>query len=183
MQYEVERKFRLLDSKVLIDSIKAMGYSFARPEHHSDTYFSHPCRDFSRTDEAFRIRSIGETHFVTYKGPKIDKETKTRRELEIPLPGTPDSFGEMIRALGFQPVATVTKTRRKSKVEVNGRPFEVCLDQVDRVGSFAELETCTDESQLDAAKSDMAQLSNQLELDEDERRSYLCMLLESLEKD
>ena len=44
-----------------------------------------PCRDFAQTDEALRIRTVGDTSFVTYKGPKLDATTKTRRELELPL--------------------------------------------------------------------------------------------------
>ncbi len=31
-------------------------FKFIRKEYHEDTYYQHPCRDFSETDEALRIR-------------------------------------------------------------------------------------------------------------------------------
>ena len=52
------------------------------PAEQVDTYFSHPARDFAATDEALRIRSIDQENFVTYKGPKLDATTKTRREID-----------------------------------------------------------------------------------------------------
>ena len=93
----------------------------------SDRYFAHPSRDFARTDEALRIRTVGASSFVTYKGPKIDVTTKTRRELELPLdPGDADGsqFAELLTALGFTPVAVVRKQRCPFHIDHAGRRVE-----------------------------------------------------------
>ena len=66
---------------------------------HEDTYFNMPegLRDFRRSDEALRIRkstefnrnnnrSTKETlYFLTYKGTKLNSQTKTRKELETTI--------------------------------------------------------------------------------------------------
>ena len=90
--------------------------TLGEPIVQSDQYFAHPARDFAQTDEALRIRTVGDTSFVTYKGPKLDATSKTRRELELPLAASdPDGsqFAELLAALGFTPVAIVRKQRRK----------------------------------------------------------------------
>ena len=45
-----------------------------------DEYYAHPARDFAITDEALRLRTENNLTVITYKGPKLDRETKTREE-------------------------------------------------------------------------------------------------------
>src|SRR6185295_3103461 len=114
MHWEVEQKFRLTDSS-LESQLIALGARFHAPLDQTDHYFRHPCRDFAQTDEALRLRQVGDENVITYKGPKIDLLTKTRRELELPLTTgqlTIDQFTELLAALGFTPVATEKKQRR-----------------------------------------------------------------------
>src|SRR5262245_15405794 len=85
MQYEVEQKHRVTDKAALIARLQERGAILDEPIEQSDQYFTHPCRDFATTDEALRIRVVGDKSFVTYKGPKLDTTTKTRREIELPL--------------------------------------------------------------------------------------------------
>jgi adenylate cyclase class 2 len=146
-----------------------------------DQYFAHPCRDFAQTDEALRIRTEGGRSFVTYKGPKVDTTTKTRHELELPLdPMDVDGrqFSEMLRALGFTPVAVVEKTRRRFHIHFAGRYVEGSYDIVGDLGAFLELELIADESNLDEAKRVVVELANQLDLGPCTSRSYLEMLLD-----
>ena len=49
-----------------------------------DEYFNHPCRDFAVTDEALRLRKDPDGK-MTYKGPKLDRTTKTREEIEMDI--------------------------------------------------------------------------------------------------
>jgi adenylate cyclase class 2 len=181
MKYEVEQKHRVSDQSALIARLAQGGVSLEPAVTQSDQYFAHPARDFVATDEALRIRSTGSSSFVTYKGPKLDVITKTRRELELPLhPHDPDgaTFAELLLALGFTPVATVRKQRRKFCLERAGRRVEGALDEVDGVGTFVELELLADEADLEPTKQVIRDLAAELGLGATERRSYLGMLLE-----
>jgi adenylate cyclase class 2 len=180
MHLEVEQKFRVASIAEIRQRLVELGAAFALPIEQADTYFAHPARDFAHTDEALRLRRVGETNYITYKGPKLDRETKTRRELELPLPAGAKSFDqytELLLALGFGQVATVRKRREPGRLAWEGLPIELALDAVDGLGDFVELEIGADESSLAAATSAIASLARQLGLHTGERRSYLELLL------
>jgi len=180
MQFEVEQKHRVPDVRTLLERLAERGAEVGPPVEQADRYFAHPCRDFAQTDEALRIRTAGVRSFVTFKGPKLDTTTKTRREIELPLDSSDVDglkFAELLQSLGFQPVAVVRKRRRSFHVDVAGRMVEGALDEVDGVGTFVELELLTDEPGLDEAKRVVSTLAAELHLGPTERRSYLEMLL------
>jgi len=180
MKYEVEQKFRLQRPDDLEDRLSELGTSFGPAVEQCDHYFAHPARDFATTDEALRIRSVGALNYVTYKGPKVDSATKTRREIELPIESSgvgADHFAQLLVALGFTSVATVRKDRRRTSVIVGGRPVEICLDYIEPLGWFAELEMVVDDAGLDAARATVLELGETLGLTQVERRSYLEMLL------
>jgi adenylate cyclase class 2 len=181
MQFEVEQKHRIDDVAALIAQLEGRGVKLGPPVEQVDQYFAHPARDFAKTDEALRIRTAGGKSFVTYKGPKLDATTKTRRELELPLAATDSDglqFAELLQALGFKPVAIVRKNRRPFHIQHDGREVEGALDDVDGVGTFAELELQAEDANLDQARRTISTLAIELGLGPQERRSYLEMLLE-----
>ena len=180
MHIEVEQKFRAEHSTGLLAQLERLGAVFAEPIVQVDQYFAHPARDFAQTDEALRIRRVGERNFVTYKGPKLDATTKTRRELELPLTdgaAAAEQFAELLTALGFSRVREVRKSRQAAKVQWRGQEIEIALDDVDRLGQFVELEIVTDSDGSDAARGLVASLAAELGLKTVERRSYLELLL------
>jgi len=73
-----------------------------------------------RRDEALRIRVVGDKSFVTYKGPKLDKTTKTRREIELPLDPADRNGSQFCIAAcrsGFTPVTVVRKRRAPFNIQ------------------------------------------------------------------
>jgi len=182
VKYEVERKYRIEDEGPLAKGIRGVGGAFGPREQQVDTYYSHPARDFAASDEALRIRRVGEKASMTYKGPKIDSSSKTRREIEVELSGGlagAQRHAALLEALGFRPVAEVSKHRRAAVIEWQGHDVEIALDEVDSLGSFVELETAADDDGLAAARQCLTSLAVRLKLDRDERRSYLELLLAS----
>jgi adenylate cyclase, class 2 len=179
MMYEVEQKFPVPNLSVLRLRLAAMNVAVSAPHEEADLYFQHPARDFAKTDEALRLRRKAGRYFITYKGPKIDATTKTRREIELPLPSgekTLASWTELLEALGFRQAAEVRKSRSKAMVPWEGRQIEASLDEVESVGTFAELELVAESDGIEAAKASIASLAEALGLSESERRSYLELL-------
>lgn len=180
MVYEVEQKFRVTDRDALVARLELAGVVWRTEIEQCDLYFAHPQRDFASTDEALRIRRIGQENRITYKGPKIDAQTKTRRELELPLvagPDMADQYQELLVALGFRTVAEVSKRRRPGSWRHGAHTFEVALDDVDEVGVYVELELSVAPDQLADARAALLHAAAELELHEIERRSYLELLL------
>jgi adenylate cyclase class 2 len=182
MKYEVENKFPVDDLESMAQRLIAYGARFDEAIEQVDHYFAHPVRDFAQTDEALRIRRIGECNLVTYKGPKIDRATKTRRELELPLAmggELTQQYVQLLLALGFRSVAEVMKRRRCGRFTWNRWNVEATLDEVEGLGRFVELEIQADADTLRDAQTSLVALASELRLTVVERRSYLEMLLES----
>jgi adenylate cyclase, class 2 len=180
MVLEVEQKFPVSDLAALEARLVSLGAKVGESPQEVDLYFAHPARDFAQTDEAVRVRRKGPANFLTYKGPKVDATTKTRREIEVPLQGGDDAAAlctDLLTALGFTPVTEVRKSRRKAKVSWQDRLIEASLDDVEGVGTFVELELIVDESDLEPAKACISSLAAALGLTLSERRSYLELLL------
>ena len=179
MSYEVEMKFPAGDRATLESRLAELGATIGAPQSEVDVYFAHPARDFAKTDEALRIRRKGSLNFITYKGPKIDATTKTRREIDLPLPPgeqAAQQWTDLIEALGFAPVGEVRKLRRKAHVDWQGRSVEISLDEVGGLGVFVELELIAEADGLDVARSSIVSLAEALGLKGSERRSYLELL-------
>ena len=129
-----------------------------------------------QTDEALRIRQVDGRPLITYKGPKIDRQTKTRREIELPLPARrrrppsnspsccwPWASFRWLRSAntGGRSAARLARARGRGGAGRRGR-----------LGHFVELEISANEASLDAARQALAALAASLELTDSERRSY-----------
>jgi len=147
-----------------------------------DTYFDAPHRDFARTDEALRIRKEAadggpETTILTYKGPLVDDASKSRTEVETVVED-PDGMTAILEALGFDPAATVRKDRRRFEYD----SYTVCLDQVEGLGEFVEVERQAEA--VAPAREGAFDVLAALDLDPDDgiRTSYLGLLLAAEEE-
>ena len=182
MGYEVEVKYRCADLSRLADRLRAGGAVEGGIADHADLYLDHPGRDFAATDEALRLRRVGDQNRVTYKGPKRPGPTKTREEIELPLaPGQEafDAFATLFERLGFRRVAIVSKTRREFAITHLGRQLTVALDDAGLLGTFAEVEAlAAGDADLADAQAAVVGFATELGLTEVEPRSYLRMTLE-----
>lgn len=171
---EVEVKVRADHSKIRPVLIE-MGASKIGVEEQSDIYFAAPYRDFAKTDEALRIRSLGGQAVLTYKGPKLDKVSKTRIEIETPVDGT--AAAKIFHALGFMEAGAVLKKREIFRVG----EIIVCLDTVEGLGEFLEVEIdVPDEKDLESSRVKLFEFLSKFGMNERDsiRISYLEMVLE-----
>jgi adenylate cyclase class 2 len=181
MTYEVELKFPLADFQAVRENLRELPATAQPAVEQVDRYFAHPQRDFAQTDEALRLRSVGTWNGITYKGPVVDQQTKTRHEIEIPYAegqAAADQFAELLTRLGFREVRAVRKRRTPFHLNWEGRPLEIVLDEVEGLGRFIELEGLADESERDALRDSILRLARRFGLEHPERKSYLCLLLE-----
>ncbi len=168
---EIEVKCPVDELGPIESRLKEQGARFEGEVVQEDRYLAHPCRDFGVTDEGLRLRRVGDEVVLYYKGPKIDKLTKTREELSTPVPD-PASLELIFQRLGFRPVEKVEKVRRTYRLG----GVEVLLDQVTGLGGFVELEV--QDLPLEVGRSMIEEAMKSLGLERTERRSYLELLLE-----
>lgn len=167
----------------------AAGAGFTRADklREKDVYFNGADRDFMKTDEALRLRSyenltkqIEET-VITYKGPKLDTVSNTRREYETQI-GDIEVMENLLSALGYRAVFQVEKTRQEWILSVGSDEPQItlCLDEVEGLGAFLELETLVEKDEdKDAALDGLLAILDDFGISQKNltRKSYLEMLL------
>jgi adenylate cyclase class 2 len=167
---EVEVKARAPEG--MAEKIAALGGELIAVENHQDLYFNSPLRDFKRSDEALRIRIKEEGARLTYKGPKIDRTTKSRLELTVRIDDA-RQMEEILGHLGFVFSAAVFK--RRSKYSYKGATL--ALDDVEGLGSFVEVEAQT-EADIEVQRRKVIGIMGELGLHESITSSYLELLEE-----
>jgi len=171
---EIEIKTPVKDLNEVRQRLEGLNAVHRGEVEQSDTYFTHPCRDFGVTDEALRIRAQGGLLTLYYKGPKLDHETKTREEIAAPL-SDPAAMRTILQRLGFKEFAVVDKTR--DIYDLDG--VEVVLDHIVGLGDYVELEVQGED--IEKGKAALYNVMASLGLEGSERRSYLELLLEKVQ--
>ncbi|MFW9826137.1 MAG: class IV adenylate cyclase [Candidatus Thorarchaeota archaeon] len=193
---EVEIKIRISDPQKIREKFEENNGIYKSSLIHEDIYFNMPIglRDFKETDEALRVRKSIEfdkmnksksertNFFLTYKGKKLDKTTKTRKEIEIKI----EDFNNMkmlLKELGFQEILTVKKERELYEFEYKFYILEVLIDYLPILEQyFIEVEFLTDSE--DTVEDSTELLFDFLHLfnikkEESIRKSYLELILEN----
>jgi adenylate cyclase class 2 len=166
---EVEVKARALPG--MRERIESLGALPVGRESHRDIYFGSPRRDFRKSDEALRIRIKEEGARLTYKGPKLDETTKSRRELTVEI-DSPETMEQILISLGFFRAGVVRKIRTKYQLG----EATIAIDEVEGLGSFLEVELTGGEDWSGEREKAIAIL-RELGAGESIRSSYLEMLL------
>ena len=186
MQYEVELKYRIDDEHRLTKLIEELDAELGGTCNEIDRYFNHPSRDFSDTDEALRIRSVGAQNVLTWKGPNVDDVAKMRHEIELAFASGPeaeDRMAEILLRLGFREVLAVHKARTVWLLNWEGLPLEFCVDDVEGLGTYVEIEAVSGDADRDAVRNSLLRLADRLKLCNPLRHSYLQALLRSATDD
>jgi len=178
--FEVELKFPLASHDAVRQHLKSFEVTSRSTSEHCDEYFNHSLLDFAAQDIALRIRSRTGHNVLTYKGPNLDRRAKVREEIELELSTDDKSkFRQMLFGMGFHSVAAVNKKRDSIRIIVDQQTIEVCLDDVQGVGTFIELEqVVAEKSEIEAAKDHLESLASTLGITSQPTTiSYLEMLI------
>jgi adenylate cyclase class 2 len=172
---EVEVKARALPDT--LQKIKALGAVLVGTESHHDLYFNSPMHDFRKSDEALRIRVKNGAAGLTYKGPKLDGETKSRLELTTTI-DDPKAAEQILLSLGFLPSGEVKKSRTKYALG----DIVFAMDDVEGLGSFLEVEMAGAKD-WESQRRRVLDILSTLGIAESIRKSYLELLLEARSKE
>ena len=189
---EIEMKFRVANAAEYERLIsETLGASFGAPTVESDVFFTNEALGFPNEGKSLRIRRRGNYLAATFKGPRLDSQTKTREEIELTLVDERPELSEenarrvdearanwirFYERLGFSQYGVVTKSRRRASTEYGGRQFEITLDEIDGLGVFTELEVSAEKEEFVDARAVVMLLAQKLGLRETVTSSYLSMV-------
>ena len=197
---EVEIKVKISDPNLIKKKFEDFNGVYKLSLHHEDTYFNMPkgLRDFKQTDEALRLRKSIEfnrednlitqkiNYFMTYKGKKIDKTTKTREEIEVKLNET-ENMKSLLNLLGFQEVFTVIKERELYDFKFQDTRIEALIDYLPILEQyFVEVEILAETiNKVEKAKDTLFQFLEIIGFKREEsiRTSYLELVMIKLNRE
>ncbi len=194
---EVEIKVKISDPNLMRKKFNENNGVYKLSLHHEDTYFNMPkgLRDFKQTDEALRLRKSIEfnrenkamaqkiNYFITYKGNKIDKTTKTREEIEVKINEIED-MKNLLKLLGFREVFTVIKERELYDFMFNDTRIEALIDYIPILKQhFVEVELIAESyEKVEENKEILFQFLENFGIKKQEsvRMSYLELIIEKV---
>lgn len=135
--YEFEKKFRVLNityeeaQNALVSICKAE----CATQSQSDEIFSlsNTPASWDEGSSFFRIRETSGQHALTLK--TIGKDTNSFQEFETSI-SDPSAVRNMLQVLGYQPLVSFHKVRTTFSFD----QFTVCLDFIEELGVFLEIE-------------------------------------------
>jgi adenylate cyclase class 2 len=138
---EIEIKARLKDKAAIMKKLAALGCKFSEVKIQDDMVWVEKAgslEDFHSNKVFLRIRiQNGEKVILTAKSPKAKQgdESLVKREHEIVV-SSADEARNILSMLGLQEAVRVVKQRQTAKYE----GYEICIDEIEDLGSFIELE-------------------------------------------
>ncbi|MEU9607962.1 class IV adenylate cyclase [Streptomyces sp. NPDC048057] len=130
-----------------------------RPEVYQDTYYDTPDRALEVADKELRVRTVrgaDETRTViTFKGARVDDDSGSKPEHETRV-DDPEAVHALLRGLGYVPLIQFEKRCRNYAFDADGRRMLATLVRVPEIeGTFLEVETLAEESDVAAALTDV----------------------------
>lgn len=177
---EVEIKVYVQDRKCLEERLLCLGFVKGNLIKETDRYFDSDQSRIRKNGMALRVRCCENItantteHYMTFKGPKMDRISMSRKELEMQIESS-DKGKEILAELGYIPVIPVVKLRqyyRRNRITA-------CLDQVEELGCYMELEMVVpDEGEKEGALETLFSLLQDLGYAKSDviNTSYLSLL-------
>lgn len=141
---EVEVKARVFDKSKLLNKLKGLGCVLSEPIRQEDRIYFPKGVSFAILDKLnnpfLRIRIQEHKKIFTLKKSRSDELDNIEHETEIE---NSEEMDAIIKLLGFTPSIRVTKLRQKGKLG----ECEICIDEVENLGSFIEIEKIIPDSE------------------------------------
>lgn len=152
---EIEVKVQVQDLSLLQQQFESMGCIFSEPKIQEDHVYILLNREFPSLflwDNALRIRKMEQwwiaTHLFTLKQQTGNWLAKIEKETVI---ANPEQMHDAILLMGYKEVSCVIKRRIISFY----KDMEICLDHVEWLGDFIELERQVVEGDFDQIQEEM----------------------------
>jgi adenylate cyclase class 2 len=142
MKKEIEVKAYLKDREKVLNSLIELGTILGEVIHQDGTEYAkigNTLEEYLSNSHFVRVRTENGVHKFTVKDPsrkfslsKIEHETKIDNR---------EAVENALLLMGYLPVLRINKKRQIAKY----KDYEICIDEVDELGSFIEIEKMSEE--------------------------------------
>lgn len=143
---EVEIKARLKDVEAAKQALRALGCELSAPIIQDDTTYVRnpgPVATYLNNPEFLRLRVEGDGRVLftlKYHPGRADDLSGAPEEHETVV-GSREIMERMLSRIGFKEAVRT----KKSRIKTRHNNWEICIDEVDELGSFIEIEELAEE--------------------------------------
>lgn len=170
--FEIEFKFRVKDKEKIDNELKKLNCKFSELHQCDHIYVKNGINDFNipSGENVLRIREQNGVNYITLKQRLNHLEYETIVE-------DSNVMNNIFEALGYHKLVEVDKYRKETSI----KGFNITVDEVDRLGSFVEIEKLTEkEEEIENIKNEILKFASELGFYENdiEKEKYDTMILD-----
>lgn len=159
---EIELKFKVDDMNDLLAKLRDMDCEVSEILSQNDTIYVSDLNHVESVEGSIWLRVRKENEKVELNLKKQSAKIQESKEIEFEV-SSYEKANQLLETLGYQKWVVVNKKRRYSHY-LN---YNLCIDEVERLGSFLEIELLVDEEDKKDYISDLLEIAKTFELTED----------------
>ncbi len=159
---EIELKFKVEDMNDLLAKLRDMDCEVSEILSQNDTIYVSDLNHVESVEGSIWLRVRKENEKVELNLKKQSAKIQESKEIEFEV-SSYEKANQLLETLGYQKWVVVNKKRRYSHY-LN---YNLCIDEVERLGSFLEIELLVDEEDKKDYISDLLEIAKTFELTED----------------
>jgi len=155
---EIEVKAKLTNKEAIINKLQSLGCVFEDLKIQNDVVYVEKIGSFETflSNKIFlRVRKSNEKIYLTLKMNGESSLSKIEHEVEV---SSRVEIDHILKHLKFTPVVKTNKKR----LTTHYKGFEICVDFVEDLGDFIEVEKVTNEGDSDSIQEEMFDLLKSL---------------------
>ncbi|MDO8743454.1 MAG: class IV adenylate cyclase [Candidatus Azambacteria bacterium] len=166
MRKEIEVKAKVANLDTVAQKLLKLGCALSEPLTQNDTIFVDdkygPFEKFQPDKNLLRIRESQGKFLFTLKQPKSNQLDCIERETEIL---NPQEMKEVLLLMGYHEAVQVHKVR----IKTNYNNWEICLDKVEGLGSFIEVEKICEDVDAEKIQNELFAFLQTLDIKPEDR--------------
>ena len=142
MKHEIEVKAKVKNLENIISKLEELGCVLSKPIQQDDYIYNKKDVDLYRShgdSPVLRIREQNGKIIFTVKKNRSNELDCIEKEIEIT---DKDTLKDILELLDYESTVEVHKKR----IKTNYNDYEICLDDVDKLGTYIEVEKMSDEN-------------------------------------
>lgn len=160
---EIELKFRVKEINPLIEKLQSLGCELEEPIFQKDTIYVANLENTESTEGSLwlRVRKENQKVEMNLKKQSVNKEESQEIEFEV---SSYEKARAFLETLGYKKWVVVNKKRSYTKY----LQYNLCIDEVEHLGSFIEIELLVEENDAKDYREDLYVVASKLGLSEDD---------------
>lgn len=159
---EIELKFKIPNIDSLLDKLSKLDCKIGETVFQNDTIYVVDLNHVESVENSIWLRVRKENEKVELNLKKQSAKIQESKEIEFEV-SSYEKANQLLDTLGYQKWVVVNKKRRYS----NYLNYNLCIDEVERLGSFLEIELLVDEEDKKDYIPDLLEVSKLFGLTEE----------------